>query len=195
MFSSRWCIEDVPGISSTFGRRLSSHDSPTWGWGDTSRRGRGRDNLRAADDGVVRREGRAEREERHEGDAAGIALVEHRHGGPVREVQRILHAGDVCDRERVQQVVAGDIAESDPANQPVVSRLHHGGELVIEPLVRLLASSIRRSLTAASWPTARVRRWSSIPRLELGRLVVPQLLRPIRPGARRPCSPARDPQG
>jgi hypothetical protein len=30
MFSSRWLIEDVPGINSTSGRRSSSQASATW---------------------------------------------------------------------------------------------------------------------------------------------------------------------
>jgi hypothetical protein len=76
-----------------------------------------------------------EREERHEGDAAGVALLEYRHRPPVGQVEQVLHAGDVGDGQRAAEVAGRDVAEADAADQAVLARRHHGGELVIEELV------------------------------------------------------------
>ena len=50
----------------------------------------------------------------------------------VGQVHGVLHARDIGDRQRVNQVLAGDVAEADAADQAVVARLHHRGELVIK---------------------------------------------------------------
>jgi hypothetical protein len=82
---------------------------------------RGIDDLLAAQDRIAPGEGRAEREERHEGDPALLALLEHGHGGPIGQVQRILHAGDLRMGERVEQVAEGDVAKADAADHPVIA--------------------------------------------------------------------------
>src|ERR1700751_906249 len=111
MFSSRWLIEDVPGIKSTSGRRSSSPASATWA-GVQRRRGGGGRTRRAGRDRVAAAgEAGAERKERHESDAAGVALLEYRHGPPVGQVQQVLHAGDVGDGQRPAQVAGRDVAE------------------------------------------------------------------------------------
>ena len=65
------------------------------------------------------------------------ALVENGPGGAIDQVQRILHA-TVRAFQRVQQVLAGDVAQADALDQPLTTRLNHGGEMVVEPLARRL---------------------------------------------------------
>src|SRR6266567_6005305 len=168
-FSSRWHIEEVPGISRTFSRRLSIQARAIWA-GLRPRRAAVAMTRWSPRTGLLI--AKAEREERHERYAAGIALLEHGHRGPVCQVHRSLHAGDVSDGERAKQMVAGDIAKADAA-QPVVSRFHHNGELVVEPLVRHGAvhqSQVERGeLADCQGPQVVL---DSLP--ELGRRVVPQ---------------------
>jgi hypothetical protein len=125
MFSSRWRADDVPGISRTFGRKLSSHAS-----GDAP-------HLRAAHDRVTAGERRSERKERHERDAPRSALVQDGKGAPVRQVHGILHAGDIGDRQRVQQVLTGDVAEADPPDEAAIAGVQHRRQLIIELLAGL----------------------------------------------------------
>ena len=50
------------------------------------------------------------------------------------QVQQILHAADVGDGQRAAEVAGRDVAEADAADQALLARRHHGGELVIEVL-------------------------------------------------------------
>ena len=134
-FSSRCAHEEVPGISRTLGARPSSPGERDLGGGEPSRCG-GAETCLLPSTGLARCEAGAQREERHEGDPARGALLEHGHRGAVGQVQRVLHARDRGVLQRVQQVLAGDVAQADAADQALVARLDHGGELVVEPLVR-----------------------------------------------------------
>ena len=97
MFSSRWLTDDVPGISRMFGRKLSS---PRQGYLSRTAAEASCDarDLRAAQDRITAGEDRAEREERHEGNARCLALLQHGQGVPVCQVHGILDARDVGDR-------------------------------------------------------------------------------------------------
>src|SRR6185437_1924103 len=103
--------------------------------GSAAQAGGGGRNRRAGLDRVAAAgEAGAEREERHESDAAGVTLFQYRHGPPAGQVQQVLHAGDVGDGQRAAQVDRRDVAEADAADQAVLARCQHGGELVIEVL-------------------------------------------------------------
>ena len=185
MFSSRWLTDDVPGISRMFGRKLSSHARAIWA-GVRPRRAAMLGDLRAAQDRVTAGEGRAKREERHEGNAPCRALLEHRQGAPVGQVHGILHARDVGDRQRVNQVLTGDVAEADAADQPVVARLNHRRELVIESLAGL---GIVHEAQVDRGETGRLPGFAGCPRFpaSAGPANRNGALRPTGPVARQPC--------
>ena len=86
------------------------------------------------EDGVVRDEGRAEREERNERDVVFDARVEHRLRSPVDEVVRVLHADDLGAVQRDLQMLNDDAAQPDSADEPFVAGLDHRVELTVEQL-------------------------------------------------------------
>ena len=84
-------------------------------------------------------EGRAQREERHEGDPPRAALLD------TGIEPRSARFSGFCTHaiwavlQRVQQVLAGDVAQADAADQPLIARLDHRGQLFVEPRAGLRA--------------------------------------------------------
>ncbi len=92
--------------------------------------------MLAAQDRVDPGESRAQREERDEGNASRCALFQQRHRGAVGQVKRVLNARDRGVLQGAQQVLGSDVAQADARDQPGVAGRDHGGELIIEALVK-----------------------------------------------------------
>ena len=142
VFSSRCRTDDVPGISSTFGATDSVHASAICAGVRPSLLCRPPDH-RVAEDGIVRSEGGAEREERNERDVVFDAGVEHRLRSPVDEVVGVLHADDLGAVQRDLQMLNDDAAQPDSADEPFVAGLDHRVELAVEQLAVDLGRCVR----------------------------------------------------
>ena len=132
VFSSRCPTDDVPGISSTFGATERVHASAICAGVRPSLAASAECGV--AEDGIVRGEGRAEREERNERDVVFDAGVEHRLRSPVGEVVGVLHADDLGAIQRDLQMLNVDAAQPDSADEPVVPGVDHRAELAVEQL-------------------------------------------------------------
>lgn len=51
-------------------------------------------------------------------------------------MELVLHARDVRDPQRMEQVCGRDVAEPDRRDQTVVTRRDHGGQLIVEEVIR-----------------------------------------------------------